>query len=270
MWRVRFDGHHQDMTTTPRAAATAVAHTPTLPTGTGESVTGFGVMGLPLANGHYLAFRDFPAASFLPNSTSGYRTVWHRDPDGVWTFYATTSPQVSCARYFSSAATAAHQCRIDTEWTDEYTLVIDIPRVMHWTVQLGHTTASRALSRVGKRLPDRMWRNRRALGLLGRTAGPLLRTGELRLAGTLPNGQDYRIAPKVIWTVVDSRAELFGQDLGPVAALPVQARLGGFLLPQRGVAVVGQGRFEAFDPQRHVSADDKAPGFTPKPGALSK
>lgn len=244
---------------TPRSAAEAVAHTPTLPVDAGESVTGFGVMGLPFANGHYLAFRDFPVASFLRTSEGGgkpgYRTVWHRAPDGKWTFYATTPPQSSCARYFSSATSAAHQCRIDTEWTDDYTVVIDIPDVVHWRVQLGHSAASRMLSRVGERLPDRIWANPRALGVLGRAAGPLLRTGELRLAGTLPNGQDYRIAPKLIWTVAESDACLFGQDLGPAAALPVQARLGGFRLPQRGVAVVGQGRFEAFDPHRHVSAD---------------
>ncbi|CAN5476713.1 hypothetical protein BH10ACT9_BH10ACT9_60750 [soil metagenome] len=250
-------------THTPRHAAAV------LPDGAGESVAGFGIMGLPLANGKYLAFRDFPAASFLPASAPGYRTVWHRDPDGVWTFYATTAAQVSCARYFSSAMHTTHQCAVDTEWTDDYTLVIDIPDVLHWTVRLERTPASTALSWVGERLPNRVWTSRRALGVLGRVAGPLLRTGDLRLAGTLPNGQDYRIAPKLIWTVAESRAELFGVDLGPAAALAVQARLGAFLLPQRGVAVVGQGRFEAFDPRRHVSADDKTPGFAEKPGALT-
>jgi hypothetical protein len=242
-------------THTPRGAAEAVAHAPTLPTGAGESVTGFGVMGLPFANGHYLAFRDFPAASFLPGATPGYRTVWHRDPAGAWTFYATTSAQTSCARYFSSATDEARQCHINATWTDDHTVVIDIPEILHWTVQLGHTPASTALSWVGERLPERVWTNPHALGVIGRAAGPLLRTGELRLAGTLPNGQHYRIAPKLIWTVADSQAQLFGADLGPTAALPVQARLGNFRLPQRGVAVVGQGRFDAFDPLRHVSAE---------------
>ncbi len=32
----------------------------------------------------------------------GYRSVWHRDPTGVWTFYATTRGLLSCARYFSA------------------------------------------------------------------------------------------------------------------------------------------------------------------------
>jgi hypothetical protein len=249
-------GDHQDKSTTHtrRSAPEAVALAPTLPAGAGESVTGFGVMGLPFANGHYLAFRDFPAASFLPGATPGYRTVWHRDPAGMWTFYATTPAQTSCARYFSSATQQARQCLIHARWTDDHTVVINIPGVLHWTVELGHTAASMALSWVGERLPERVWTNPRALGVIGRAAGPLLRTGELRLAGTLPNGQHYRIAPKLIWTVADSRAELFGRDLGPTAALPVQARLGNFRLPQRGVAVVGQGRFDAFDPQRHIAA----------------
>ncbi|AQA01626.1 hypothetical protein BVC93_03355 [Mycobacterium sp. MS1601] len=58
-----------------------------------------------------------------------------------------------------------------------------------------------------------------------------------------------------MWTVCETHAELNGRDLGPVAALAEQARLGAFCLPQRGVAVVGQGRFDAFDPLRHVSAE---------------
>jgi hypothetical protein len=240
---------------TPRSAAEAVAFAPALPAGDTESVTGFGVMGLPFANGHYLAFRDFPAASFLAGA--GYRTVWHRSPDGVWTFYATTAPQTSCARYFSAATDAARRCRIDSVWTDDHALVIDIPGVLHWTLQLRPTTASRALSWAGQRLPEWVWTNRTALGLLGRASSTMLGAGELRLTGTLPNGQDYRIAPKQIWTVSASRAELFGHDLGPTAALPVQARLGGFRLPQRGIAVVGQGRFEAFDPTRHISPETK-------------
>ena len=56
-------------------------------------------MGLPFASGHYLAFRDFPASSFSP----AYLSVWHRDPGGDWTFYATTPGPQSCSRYFSSA-----------------------------------------------------------------------------------------------------------------------------------------------------------------------
>jgi hypothetical protein len=75
--------------------------------------------------------------------------------------------------------------------------------------------------------------------------------GSIRLSGVTPNGQHYRIAPKRVWAVADSTAVLRGQDLGPVAALPVQARLADFRLPQRGICVVGHGRFETVDPDRH-------------------
>jgi hypothetical protein len=83
------------MKTTPQAAAAATAHTE-LPSGDDERVVGFGVMGLPFASGHYLAFRDFPVTSFAP----AYLSVWHRTPDGEWTFYATTPGPQSCSRYF--------------------------------------------------------------------------------------------------------------------------------------------------------------------------
>ena len=198
----------------PRTAAAEVARTPILPTGADETVTGFGVMGLPFASGHYLALRDFPAASFLPGS-AGYRSVWHRDPDGAWTFYATTPAEQSCARYFSSATTnAAVVCPVNVTWTGDFSLVVDVPDVLHWTVDLRHTPVTRLLSRVGQWLPDGVWTSPGALGAIGRTAGAMLGAGQVRLAGTMPNGQQFRIAPKRMWAVSASRAELFGHDLG--------------------------------------------------------
>jgi hypothetical protein len=71
---------------TPLDAATTVLQNPMLPVGDDERFVGCGVMGFPFASGHYLALRYFPATSFSP----GYRSVWHRDPAGVWTFYSTT------------------------------------------------------------------------------------------------------------------------------------------------------------------------------------
>ncbi len=59
--------HHGRMKTfaTPQAGATA-SKLMDLPSER-ERVVGFGVMGLPFAGGHYLAFRDFPATSFSPS-----------------------------------------------------------------------------------------------------------------------------------------------------------------------------------------------------------
>jgi hypothetical protein len=64
----RAASHHDGMTTltTPQAAAAATKYLD-VPSGDDERVVGFGVMGLPFANGHYLAFRDFPATSFSPS-----------------------------------------------------------------------------------------------------------------------------------------------------------------------------------------------------------
>lgn len=75
---------------------------PSLPLGDDERFTGYGVMGLPFSSGHYLAFRCWPRTSIGP----GYRAVWHRDPGGRWTLYATEPPQRSCARYLSAATTS--------------------------------------------------------------------------------------------------------------------------------------------------------------------
>jgi hypothetical protein len=54
-----------------------------LPPGSEERFFGYGVIGLTFLSGHVLALRRFPASSIGP----GYRSVWHRDPRGRWTFH---------------------------------------------------------------------------------------------------------------------------------------------------------------------------------------
>lgn len=239
------------MNTTPQAAATATKYLP-LPDGDEERVIGFGVMGLPFANGHYLAYRDFPETSFSP----AYKSVWHRTPDGVWTFYATTPGPQSCSRYFSSATDIDPVvCAIDSQWVTPWSLAISIARVLDWRVDIKTTTATRLMSAVGSHMPAAATGNRRLLRAMGHVVGPLLRVGRIRLTGNLPNGQEFRIAPKRVWAVADSSAVVHGQDLGAVGAHPVQGNLADFQLPQRGICVTAQGRFEAFDVTRHRDAD---------------
>lgn len=254
MRRHAASSQHRRMTKlhTPRDAAMAVIDNPTLPTGHDERVVGFGVMGLPFASGHYLAFRDFPATSFSP----GYLSVWHRDPIGVWKFYATTPGYLSCSRYFSSATPCAPVQRdIEVDWPDPWTVVIAMDGLLEWQVDIHETLPTRFMSAVGTRLPERAWTSRSVLALMGRAAGPALGAGKVRLSGALPNGQRFMIAPKKMWAVAGSRAVLRGEDLGPVGPLSRQARLGDFRLPQRGICVVGQGHFETFDACRHRGAD---------------
>ena len=223
-----------------------------LPPGDDERVVGFGVMGLPFANGHYLAFRDFPATSFAP----AYKSVWHRTPDGVWTFYATTPGPQSCARYFSSAtAVDPVVCDIQSRWLTPWSLLISIDGLLEWRVDATTTPATRLMSAVGGRLPAAVWTSSRALKAMGPLVGPLLGVGRIRLTGTLPNGQEFRIAPQRMWAVANSSATVDGERLGPVGPHPVQGNLADFQLPQRGICVVAQGRFEPFDIARHRDGD---------------
>jgi hypothetical protein len=233
---------------TPAAVVAAFNNRPELPAGDDERFAGFGVMGLPFASGHYLALRQFPAASFAPP----YRSVWHRDPAGRWTFYATTPGEQSCARYFSSSTSNdAVQCDVDVTWDAPWSVTTTIPGLLDWTVTLGETHASRLMTSVGERLPEWAWTRPRALAAISRVAGRVLGAGEMRLTGRASNGQTFAVAPRKVWIVTGTRAVLNGVDLGDVAPLAIQARLGDFRLPQRGIAVVGSGRFETFDPSRH-------------------
>ena len=239
------------MTTTPQTAAAANKHLP-LPDGDDERVVGFGVMGLPFANGHYLAYRDFPETSFSP----AYRSVWHRTPDGVWTFYATTPGPQSCSRYFSSATDVEPVvCGIDATWPTPWSLLISIAGVLDWRVDIGTTPATKLMTAVGSRLPAAAARNRRTLKLMSPIIGPLLGLGRINLTGNLPNGQEFRIAPRRVWAVTDSSAVVHGEDIGPIGPHRVQGNLADFQLPQRGICVIAQGRFEAFDVARHRDAD---------------
>ena len=236
---------------TPQDTVAAVMANPMLPPGDDERFVGFGIMGLPFANGHYLAMRQFPATTFAPP----YISVWHRDPSCNWTFYATTPGQQSCARYFSSATlNDAVQCEIDVSWTGPWSVRVDIPDMLHLSVDLEATRATRVMNRIGGRLSESAWNDPRMLRRMDRVANRTLGVGDVRLTGRAPNGQCYAMAPKQMWLVADARAQVQGRDLGTAGPLLRQARLGDFRMPQRGIAMVGSGHFETFDPARHVSA----------------
>jgi hypothetical protein len=237
---------------TPRDTVAAVLANPMLPPGDDERFVGFGIMGLPFSNGHYLAMRQFPATTFAPP----YLSVWHRDPSCNWTFYATTPGQQSCARYFGSATpNDAVQCDIDVGWVGPWSALIEIPGLLHWTVDLQATAAIRLMNTIGSRLSESAWSDPTTLKRLSRAARRTLGVGDVRLTGRAPNGQCYTMAPKQLWVVADSRAVLRGQDLGPGGPLMRQARLGDFRMPQRGIGMVGSGHFETFDPDRHLTSE---------------
>ena len=139
---------------TPQETVAAVLANPMLPPGDDERFVGFGIMGLPFSNGHYLAMRQFPATTFAPP----YMSVWHRDPSCNWTFYVTTPGQQSCARYFGSATpNDAVQCDVGVSWVSPWSVVIEIPGTLHWIVDLQATGATRLMSKIGGRLSESAW-----------------------------------------------------------------------------------------------------------------
>jgi hypothetical protein len=237
---------------TPQDTVAAVLANPMPQPGADERFVGFGIMGLPFCNGHYLAMRQFPATTFAPP----YVSVWHRDPSCHWTFYATTPGQQSCARFFSSATpNDAVQCDIEVSWAGPWSVHIAIPGVLRWSVELQATRATRLMSAIGGRLSDSAWTDPRLRRRLDRVARRTLGVDDIRLTGRAPNGQCYTMSPKQLWVVADSRAVLNGRDLGPSGPLLRQARLGDSRMPQRGIGMVGSGHFETCDPDRHVSSE---------------
>ena len=244
---------HRCMTTTPADAAAAVLQNPVLPDGDDERFVGFGVMGLPFAGGHYLALRHFPATTFSP----GYRSVWHRDPDGIWTFYATTPGPQSCARYFSSATRAGPGAVRYRHRVGHPVVAI---RRHHGTARMGDRPARNLIDAAderdrppaaGRRVDQPAGAGRyRPSGRtdVGRGTGPSC-PGPRRTAsdsGSLPRGCGLwpgRVRYCAAWTSDRS------------GSLREQARLEGFRPPQRGLFVVGSGHFETFDPSRHRAVE---------------
>lgn len=212
-----------------------------IPPGAGDRFRGYGVMGLPFRSGHVLALRRFPASSLGP----GYQSVWHCDPAGRWTFFQDQPAGLACSRFFGPAVDAVFERDIAIAWTGPHGFEVRVGGgELEWAVQLASTPATRLFSWAGAVLPGWAWHSPRVLGAMSAMAGPALRAGRVRLAGTAPNGQRFAAQPRTIWVASASRAVLRGADLGPMGPAPRQARLGEFLIPQRGLVVAGRATFE--------------------------
>jgi hypothetical protein len=213
---------------------------PELPPGSEERFSGYGVMGLPFRSGHVLGLRRFPASSIGP----GYRSVWHRDPDGRWTFYQDQPAQLACTRYFGAEVDEVREGPIGIEWTGPRRFEVRAgDGDLEWTMEVGSTPATRLLNGFGSLLPDRAWRSAPVLAVMSRIAGLALGAGRVRLAGLAPNGQRFVAHPLTIWVASRSRASVGGRDLGEMGRLPEQAHLRDLAIPQRGVFVVARAFF---------------------------
>jgi hypothetical protein len=222
----------------PGQLARHVEEHPRLPAATCERVSGYGVMGLPFRSGHVLALRRWTASSVGEPFTS----IWHRDPRGCWTFYESVPAEIACSRYFGAGVERVRVGPIRLEWQGDRRLrirTVDADGV-DWTVELGSTPVTRAMSLVGSALPAAAWRSRTVLSTMGAIAGRALRAGTVKLAGATSNGQRFDANPCRIWRVTHSHAVVDGEELGPAGPLTQQAHLSDFYIPQRGVFAVGR------------------------------
>ena len=110
---------------------------------------------------------------------------------------------------------------------------------------MAETPATRLLNGIAAALPASLWR-RATLVAMTWVAGRALGAGRLRLLGRTPNGQRFRASPRRLWVIDESRgrARIGGVDLGEPGSLTPQAHLGDFLIPQRGLFVIGSAFFE--------------------------
>ena len=220
-----------------------------------ERVAGYGVMGLTFRSGHVLALRCFPASSYGP----GFRSIWHREPSGRWTFYQNQPEQLACTRYFGAHVDRVVTGPIDVSWNDERKLHVrtDGADAVEWSIELGSSAVCRAMNALGAVLPDRAWHSGPVLAVLSQVAGAALRVGRVRLLGRTPNGHRFIANPLLVWRVTASSAVIAGEDLGPIGPLREQAHLADFWIPQRGLFMVGRAHLRALQvvddiPQRRT------------------
>lgn len=219
--------------------------------GTDERFSGWGVMGLPFVSGDVFASRCFPATSVGP----GYKSVWYRNPEGHWTFFADVDPHFACTRFFGSDAERAVMCPVEVDWTGDNELRIAVPDAgLVCELSLGKTIASRAMTMMGAAIPERAWASPRVLGAMSTMAGPLLGAGKLRMAGRVSNGQAFVANPRRLWVIQSARLQIGDRTVDEIGPVEPQAQLGDFRIPQRGILAIGNAAFEPFDPSRHSDA----------------
>jgi hypothetical protein len=213
-----------------------------LPSGSGDRFAGYAVIGLPFRSGHVLAMRRFPASSLGP----GYISIWHRKPDGHWTFYSTVAPQQSCSRYFGNQVEEDVHAPIGIQWKGphHFSVSIEGSHRLTWNVVLKETLPSRLMNAAARLVPEPWWRKQFVLRAMALAAQLALHTGRLNLSGRTPNGQKFIANPQQVWLVASSQAVVDGVDLGPAGPLHEQARLNDFLIPQRGIFAVARAFLE--------------------------
>lgn len=200
--------------------------------GTGDRYTGYAVLGVAFTSGDVLALRRFPVTSRGP----AYTSVWHRSPEGRWTFFTDVADQ-GCARYFGPALDEVVVAPIRIEWTGprSVSIAIDGGRRLTWSLLMRSTALTRSFNRLAPTLSPVFAKYPALLVLLSTVARLFLRTGPLRLVGRTPSGAGFVGQPWGLWVVRSSRACIAGHDTGPDRPLDMDLALGDFRIPRRGL-----------------------------------
>jgi hypothetical protein len=236
---------------TPRDAVRFTERIAGVPAGPGDWVSGYALLGVSFASGHVLALRHVAASSIGPR----YLSVWHREPAGRWTFYATVRPELACARYFGAAVDRNVLAEIVVEWLKPDELRVSVGTTLDWRVRLSSPLVVRVFSAIARAACDIARPSTSVLRGLGWGAKVALGTDRVTFVGRTPNRHRFFIIPRRVWLVASSTATWLGQDLGPLAPLPVPASLADLQVPQRGLFVVGRQCFEQPAPrERKVAA----------------
>ena len=225
----------------PRRLAEAMERDRVPPGGDGDRTAGYGVLGVSHGSGDVLAFRRATCTSFGPPFTS----VWHRDPDGRWTFYVNVEPSRSCPRFYGSVLDRVVVTDIDLRWTGIDVVCLAVPdRRIGWSLRMRATPMTRVISGISSAVPGPLWALPGLSEGIGRAAGRLLGARGLRLGGRVPNGQRYRVEDVRVWRVEGSAAVVDGRELGPPIDGPPETGPGQedhmLPLPERGLFVAGR------------------------------
>lgn len=220
-----------------------------------EYVRGWGVMGLPLDSGHYLALRVFPENDFAP-----YKTVWHRDPEGRWSIFV-DGPRfdTACPRYYGAACTRVELATIDLAWTGPMSLHITVDTArLDWTLDAAEPPGLRALNAMSARLPTWTWRPCSLLRARELLARRVLGMGDIRMQGTMPSGHTGTLMPQRMYFIDRSTATLDSDDLGHAARVTTTPDIGGFPVPARGVLAIGQAAWPILDQDEYARTREKS------------
>ncbi|HSJ23897.1 MAG TPA: hypothetical protein VK929_04370 [Longimicrobiales bacterium] len=185
-------------------------------TGGGEHFTGYGAMALAFQSGDVVALHRLTASSAGPP----FVELWHRTPDGHWTFHSSVDRRRSVARYFANTAADVRCDDIEMRWTDGSALAVTARRArIRLALRLAGSPAANAASVLAGLVPESVWSLPTAARATRALVGAIMGVGPLPFSGTTDAGHTFHVRPLRLWRVAGAVCVLAGRDPGPLAAL---------------------------------------------------